>query len=123
MPGTVWVADDNEAVASAVAVLLESEGIPAHAVLDAPAARAELEKGRLPLAIILDLGMAGDGNGLLSCIARHPDWRFPVLLLSGAPEKLAPEHRGRVNDVLEKPVDPLELVRHVRRALGEMVQP
>lgn len=121
MPGTVWVADDNEAVAQAVAALLLSEGIPARAVTDAGAAMQNLNEGKLPAALVLDLGMAGDGNGLLSRIVKEPTWTFPVLILSGHPQSLEPTYRGRVNMTIEKPAEPLDLVRHVRRALGERV--
>lgn len=117
MSGQVWVVDDVEPVAESVTTLLVTEGIPARALTTVAGTWAALNEGEPPALMLLDLGLAGNGRGLLASIAAEPGWTFPILVLSGQPAALDSRVAGRVNAVLCKPVEPVELVRAVRHAL------
>lgn len=119
MKRCVWVVDDNAAVAESVAAVLAAEGIPAVALVSTAAARALLDTGHEPRALVLDLHMPNGGDGLLAEIASRPEWAWPVVVLTGYPDGLRPALRARAQAVLDKAGEPLALVAVVRRALGE----
>lgn len=114
----VWVADDNLAVAESLVALLASVGIVACAVGD-PMARLCL--GEQPALLILDLRMPFNGHLALKEITLHPEWTFPVVVLSGYAEEAPRDVTGRVFATLPKTVSPSELIAVVRRALGQSI--
>lgn len=115
----IWVVDDNPAVAESLAALLMSEGLTVRSLLSGHAVKALLEEGLRPKAMLLDMSMPDDGgNAVLEFLLDHPEWIFPVLVLTGYPGSVRPELRRRVWRILEKPVDPLVLLEHLKRSLG-----
>lgn len=116
---SVWIVDDSRAVAESFAALLASEAIPARTFYDGTSVLEALGAGEEPSAMLLDISMPPDnGNSVLDWVAKNPAWTFPVLVLTGAVESLRKDLAGRAFVVMEKPIDPLVLVAHLRRALN-----
>ena len=114
----VWVVDDLPAVADATVLLLTTEGIEAKPYTCTADVLRDL-RAEQPAAMLLDLGMpGGGGNAVLQAIADEPSWTFPVLLYTGMEREIDKRLRGRVSRVLHKGDDPLDLVKHLRRAMG-----
>lgn len=114
---TVWVVDDRQDVAQALAAMLSAEQIPAEAIPGAVNARARLQGDGGPRLMVLDLSMPSNGNRILKELLQNPAWTFPVIVLTGREEMLKPEVRNRAAVVLPKTVDPVELLIWVRQLL------
>jgi FixJ family two-component response regulator len=119
MSGSVWVVDDSAALAESVAAVLESSGIRARAMTSVHEVLGRLDRGGLPRAMVLDLLMPTNGGTVLERLTACTEWTFPVVVLTGRPELLKDEWRGRVAAVVEKAGPPLELVRVLREVMGE----
>lgn len=114
MGGKVWVVDDEPDVADAMIVMLTQEGIDAEPVLGTASAVAKMRGGELPSLMILDLGMPNGGGNAVLAEAPHA---FPVIVLTGNEDALAPEHRRRVSEVVSKTVAPTALLATIERLL------
>lgn len=114
----VWIIDDNKAVTDSLAMLLRTDGIPAREMYNVGTALGELISGNMPPLIVLDLNMPGRrGDVLLQDAAKHPEWTFPIIVLSGYTDDLAPELLPRVHKMMIKAIDPGTILEEVRRAL------
>ena len=122
MNNQVWIVDDNTVVGTSITALLHTEGIEAVCFASAASVLTQLQKGVVPAVLVTDLDMPdGDGNFLIREISMTPGWSFPVIVLTLCPELLDKESTTRVTQVLTKNIDPLVLVGHIRRALGQHV--
>jgi len=123
---TILVVEDAENLVRFVRVNLGVEG---YTVTSARSGREGLEAAlqTKPDLIILDLMLPQMGGWeLLSRVRSHPDlYRIPILILTATanPEEEAHARRIGATDYLVKPVSASELVRHVRRILGEGTPP
>lgn len=114
---TVWVVDDNAAVASSLVLLLKTCGVKAEERTNAQMVLADLANGIRPAAMVLDLMMPHNGASVLDAILARPDWDFPVVVQTGKAEAVPERAGGRVLAVLRKPCDPVELLAVLKRAV------
>ncbi len=115
----VVIADDEESIADAVAMLIEEVGL---APLIAPNGKVALELARAhhPVLVITDLMMPiMDGAKLIAALraeaqadGHHPP---PILLLSAAPASVASE--AQADAYLSKPFDLRALEESIERLL------
>jgi signal transduction histidine kinase/CheY-like chemotaxis protein len=80
----VLIVDDNRDAAVSLGMVLRLQGAEVHTVYDGPSALAALERVR-PIAVVLDLGMAGmDGYEVARRIRRDPRFgKVALIALSG----------------------------------------
>ncbi len=83
-PYRVLIVDDNRDAAVSLGMVLRLQGAEVHTVYDGPSALAALERVR-PIAVVLDLGMAGmDGYEVARRIRRDPRFgKVALIALSG----------------------------------------
>lgn len=115
--GRILVVDDDPSLLEGLSLLLTKAGYEALQALDAPTALASLQ-GAVDL-VILDVRLGEhDGLGLLAEIKRSKP--VPVLILTGygSKEVAVRALRGKADEYLEKPFDPLELLSRIERLLG-----
>ncbi len=112
----VFVVDDNPAVAETLTLLLQTEGIPAEAIMSGFGAYSRIEETP-PTLLIMDLLMPYNGVILLERIAARSEWTFPIVVLSGWEDMLEPRLAWRVSGMLPKTVHPRELLAKVRELL------
>ena len=114
----VLLADDDDAVLSTLASLLERSGFAVVACSNGVAALAEVERSA-PDICVFDVLMPGlDGREVLRRM-RQGGSPVPVLLLTqldGSAERVMAFDEG-ADDYLNKPFDPLELVARMRAIL------
>ncbi len=119
---TILVVEDAENLLRFVRVNLGVEG---YTVLGATSGRRGLEIAleARPNLIILDLMLPQMGGWeLLARLRSHPDLTaIPVLILTATanPEEEARARRMGATDYLVKPVSASELIRRVKRIVGE----
>ncbi len=99
----VLIVEDDEAVATFLARLLERDGYAATVVADGLAAVELLESGAAPRAILVDLMLPGwRGDVVADCArAAHPD--VPLIVMSGAVHEAGLAHLPRGATFLAKP--------------------
>ena len=126
---TILLVDDDPDFIEATAIVLESFGYETKKALNTKECFEELQK-ELPDLIILDVMMARLDSGFEVCRKlKHDDRtkRIPILMLT-AVDKEYPFDFGEaageedwlpVNDFLDKPVEAMELIEHVRNLLEE----
>ncbi len=116
LPGRVLVVDDNPAVAEVVAGLLESIGCRAVVVASAAAARDRLRAGEPFDALLSDVMMPGDLDGLaLARMARQERPALTVILATGySAAAQAATEEGFV--LVPKPLSAAILSEALRRA-------
>jgi two-component system response regulator FixJ len=116
---TIFLIDDHEAVRDALGEMLSVFGYSVQACESADVFLAGLEKPE-PGCIVADVRMPGtDGLGLVRELARR-DIAMPVVLISGhadVPMAVAAIKSG-ARDFIEKPVDDMQLVAAINRALA-----
>ncbi len=116
---TIFLIDDHEAVRDALGEMLSVFGYSVQACELADVFLAGLEKPE-PGCIVADVRMPGtDGLGLVRELARR-DIAMPVVLISGhadVPMAVAAIKSG-ARDFIEKPVDDMQLVAAINRALA-----
>jgi CheY-like chemotaxis protein len=115
----VLVVEDDPSVLDALRMALEDEGAEVVTALHGEAALQMLHNGLRPGVILLDLQMPiMDGWSFLEARRSEPQLaNIPVVVISAnaGPSRTAP-YVG-VAAVLEKPLDPLDVVRVVERAI------
>lgn len=126
---SILLVDDDPSFLDATAIVLESFGYKAIKALNPEECFEELKK-ELPDLIILDVMMARLDSGFDVCRKLKTDERtkeIPILMLT-AVDKKYPFDFGSVagepdwlpvDDFLDKPVEAMELVEHVRKLLKE----
>jgi two-component system response regulator AtoC len=118
--GSVLVVDDDTAVGTVLAALLQQAGLAATHVQGGDAALRALEK-RPADVLVTDLRMPGmDGMGLLRHVReRWPEVPVIVLTAHGTVPLAVEAMRGGADDFLLKPFDRDQIVYVVRKALHE----
>jgi DNA-binding NtrC family response regulator len=120
MSGKVLIVDDESEIASALAHLVRREGLTAVLASDGPAA-LEMIGAEPPDVVLLDYRMPGMDGMEVMRRAKRLDQTLPVILMTafagvrGAVEAM----RAGAHDYLAKPFNHQEVMRVVRRALGE----
>ncbi|MDX1650675.1 MAG: sigma-54 dependent transcriptional regulator, partial [Myxococcota bacterium] len=117
----VLVVDDAEGIRSYLASLLELRGFEVDTAPDGRRALALLEAGLAPDVVVLDVMLPGrDGLATLRALREtHP--ALPVVMLSvvGRAETIVEAMQHGATDYVNKPFEDEELVRALRRALGQ----
>ncbi len=126
---TILLVDDDPSFLEATSNVLESFGYEIKKAMNAQECFEELERG-LPDLIILDVMMARLDTGFDVCRKLKTDDKtkhIPILMLT-AIDKKYPFDFGQsagepdwlpVDDYIDKPVEAMELVEHIRALLGE----
>jgi diguanylate cyclase (GGDEF)-like protein len=118
-PAEILIVDDDQDVRTFVRAALESAG---HVVTEAVSGTAALERVRVqrPALVLLDVMMPSmDGFAVVRAIKHEPGVFVPVILLT-AHDDLESRARGidaGADEVLGKPVHPVELLLRVRAML------
>jgi CheY-like chemotaxis protein len=124
---SVLIIDDEPAMTTYLSTLLEDHGFVARVANDPQEGMERLQEAR-PDVILLDLLMPQKSGVLLfQRIARDDRFRgIPIIILTGIREHFVEDFREffttlklqRPFAYLEKPVDPLQLVRVVKDSLA-----
>jgi signal transduction histidine kinase/ActR/RegA family two-component response regulator/HAMP domain-containing protein len=118
-PPRVLVVDDNRDVAQGLALLLRSEGIPAHVVHSGEDALALADELK-PDVIVLDLGLPTLSGEQVAAALRERTWAQTVRIIAvtgwGQETDRARTAACGVDVHLVKPVDPAELIEHIRQS-------
>src|SRR3546814_506634 len=117
---TIFVVDDDEAVRDSLAAVLEAEGLDVEAFDTGEAFLAAFDLER-PGCLLVDVRMPGMSGLELheALVARGA--RIPVIMITGqgdVPTAVRAMKAG-VDEFIEKPVDPNQMVRMVRDLLVE----
>ena len=113
----ILLIEDEESIASFVAMYLNKEGFEVDAAADG-AGGLELASRQQPQAVILDL-MLPDMDGFEVCRRLRHDSDVPVIMLTArdaATDKVVGLELG-ADDYITKPFDPRELVARVKSVL------
>lgn len=81
---TIWIVDDDQEMAQAVALMLKMLDFKARHFLNARLAAKELMDGNRPDLLILDISMPEvTGIMMLEFVRRRPEWNdLPIIMLS-----------------------------------------
>lgn len=115
---TVFVVDDDEAMRSSMAWLIESEGLRVETFDSAQSFLAACYPGRAG-CLLLDVRMPGMSGLELQEHLRHRQMRLPVIIITGhgdVPMAVRAMKAGAV-DFIEKPFDDETLLATIQRAL------
>lgn len=117
-PLTVLVVDDDPVAVAVVEGHLLASDMVVHSVTSVREAVAWLEDGGRPDVILSDVMMPGD-DGFVLCdrVRTHVEWRhLPLVFLTAAGDREARIRalEAGADDLLAKPVDPVELKARVR---------
>jgi CheY-like chemotaxis protein len=112
---SILIVDDDDAIRTSLALLLEDEGYDVHTAADGRDALAVLARISLPSLALVDLRMPMmDGAELIEAMRRDPRYaRLPVVILSAASTVAAPVDLP----FLPKPVSVERLLETIRRSL------
>ncbi len=120
MTASVFIVDDDPSVRKALSRLFSAAGLPCQAYAS-PQAFLEANDPAAPGCLVLDLAMPGmDGIELQRQLAERGG-RRPIVFLTGradVPTAVQAMRAGAV-DFLTKPVDDVELLRTVEKALQQ----
>ncbi len=105
----VLIVEDDDAVASFLARLLERDGYAATVVEDGLTAVELLESGAAPQAILVDLMLPGWRGDVVADCARAADPDVPLIVMSGAVHDPGLAHLPRRATFLAKPFSAEEL--------------
>lgn len=120
--GTVLVADDDAEVRDLTGRILKMAGYTPLEAADAPSTIERLRTHPEIALVLLDLRMPGSPScGETVGKLRRIRPGIPILVMTGFPERDTREDLGEavINDLLEKPFRPPELIHRIRRALGQ----
>ena len=129
MAETILLIDDDRDFASMVKLILEDKGYKVYTAANATDAEAVLERGVRPDGMILDVMMAGKGEGFIFArkIRKNAAYKnIPILMLTGMrqatgfqPVKDDPRDPVflPVDAYLEKPVLPETLLKKIEELL------
>jgi CheY-like chemotaxis protein len=117
----ILIVEDDEAIAQALASLLEGEGYRAVHVSDGRSALVELRSGDKPSVIILDLTMPGMNGWQFREEQVKDDALAAIPILVCTADARAAEDAREIGAAgwLQKPVDPARLLE----AVGEHCRP
>ena len=127
----ILIIDDDRDLVNSMRIILENRNYSIRSAGDGKAGLAEIEK-KPPDLIILDVMMTTDTEGfdLAYKLNRKEEYStIPILMVTGFPGKMAqmgPEgfqhilgEDWPVSRMMEKPIDPEELINAVSELLGE----
>jgi two-component system NtrC family sensor kinase len=122
--GRVLLVEDNDDVAQSTVAILQAAGLEVKHQWNADAALAALQGGAvLPDVVLSDIEMPGKLSGMDLAFRLRELWpRLPVVLITGYAKQLEDAVSGGLR-VLPKPTPPQELLRELRRAIGEAPRP
>jgi len=122
----VLVVDDNADTAEILAVMLKAHGLTARAAHDGRSVLALAEEFR-PDVAVLDLGLPDISGDEVARILRRQPWGKTMFLIAvtgwGQPRDRQRTAAAGFDVHLVKPVDPVELVRHVSGRRSGQRQP
>jgi len=115
---TVFLVDDDEAIRESGAWLFSSAGLRVETFASAEAFQAAYDPAR-PGCLVLDLRMPGLSGLDLQAWLNERDGDLPIIFLTAHGDVPAAVRalKGRALDFLQKPVNDMELLEKVRRAL------
>lgn len=117
--GTIMIADDDDDLRELVSGLFERLGFEAQCFQNGEDIVQALGEHESIKAFVIDLLLPFvDGFDLISSIRQHPNTALaPIIILSDltSEEDIVQAFRYRVNDVVSKPFQPLELKARVLR--------
>jgi CheY-like chemotaxis protein len=113
----VLVVEDDNPLRAAIVRVLAQAGLSAVGVSNGSEALDYLEKGRQPMAILLDLELPlMDGATLRWLLLSEPRWaKIPVVVCSGDADAVASRSLPGIERWLCKPFSPTMLVDAVQR--------
>lgn len=118
---TILIVDDDEAVAGAMATLLDVLGYRAVAGEDSSSVRARLHPGDAPALVISDYHLSGAESGVevIANLRARLGEEIPAILMSGDPAAAAEAAQTLAScRLVAKPVDADALVALVDRLLS-----
>jgi len=117
----IWIVDDDEEMARAIALMLKLLGCQARHFLNARLASKELLSGKKPDLLILDINMPEvTGIMMLEFVRRRPEWKnLPVLMLSSEAADVQIDEALRLgaDAYITKPVSLDELEASIQNAI------
>jgi two-component system NtrC family sensor kinase len=124
MAGKVLLVEDNDDVAQSTAAILQAAGLDVTHQWSADAALAALQASdKLPDIVLSDIEMPGKLSGMDLAFRLRELWpRLPVVLITGYAKQLEDAVSGGLR-VLPKPTPPQDLLRELRRAMGDAARP
>src|ERR1700676_2882441 len=118
---TVYFIDDSATMREVIKIAFRRENINVITCADAASALAQFDQNR-PDVVITDVIMPNqDGYSGCSQIKQHPEFGgIPVVLMSGVVHKrvAAKAVAVKADELIRKPVQPLELIGRVRTLLA-----
>ena len=120
LAGRVLLVEDNEDVAQSTAAIRQAAGLEVTHQWSADTALAALQGGAtLPDIVLSDIEMPGKLSGMDLAFRLRELWpRLPVVLITGYAKQLEDAVSGGLR-VLPKPTPPQDLLRELRRAMGD----
>ena len=124
MEGRVLLVEDNEDVAQSTMAILQAAGLDVTHQWSGDAALAALQgAATLPDIVLSDIEMPGKLSGMDLAFRLRELWpRLPVVLITGYAKQLEDAVSGGLR-VLPKPTPPQDLLRELRRAMGDAARP
>jgi FixJ family two-component response regulator len=116
--GTVFVVDDDQAVRTALARLMQSVDLPVETFPSAEAFLADYHDGRAG-CLVLDIRMSGMSGLDLQALLAERKLSIPIIIISahGDVESAVRAMKAGAVDFLSKPYKPAALLDRVRQAL------
>jgi two-component system phosphate regulon response regulator PhoB/two-component system alkaline phosphatase synthesis response regulator PhoP/two-component system response regulator VicR len=127
----ILVIDDDRDLVNSIRIILESKNYSVRVAYNGKEGYGKIEE-KIPDLILLDVMMATDTEGfdLAFKLRNNPQYRdIPVILITGFPQKMATEGPEKfqhilgeswpVSHLLEKPIDPEELLSIIDSFLKE----
>lgn len=116
----ILLVEDEADLRALVQRILQEAGYEVSCASDAQEARAALQAGQLPDALVTDLSMPGEDGVLLAGEFRRLRPRLPVLFTSGYPDRLERIEQQGMESVatLAKPFPPDQLLAKLEQLLG-----
>lgn len=117
-PATVWVVDDDPAVAGSLRWLIESVGLRVETFIDPNAFLEQYDSAR-PGCLIFDLRMPGMSGLELQERMNRLDYHAPILFITGhgAVSSAVRAFKAGAEDFIEKPFNDEELIDRLQKAI------
>ena len=120
-PADIWVVEDNAAMRTTLAEVLDNPPLTTCSLACATAEEAltEIAAGRAPTLVLMDLGLPGIGGiaGIEQICHARPDVRVIVLTVHDDEEHVFKSLRAGASGYLMKPVSATQLTAEVTTAL------
>lgn len=117
-PDKVLVVDDDPAVRKSLLKLLREAGYEVAAAADAREALERFDERPLDL-LVLDLGLPARSGWEIFEHVTNEDPALPIIILTGRPNQIRMAAAAGVGALMEKPVDPRELLRTMKEVIAE----